>query len=106
MNTKSALQYLLEASLIVGVTISKWGATVTVSCRHLLPNSPDEYELVFNDCHKLSWEVYGEENLVDLEADIIGFSDGLENHQEAAIITTDIFELSILYGGLNISQRT
>jgi hypothetical protein len=52
----------------------------------------------------VSWEVVDPEDVGDAEADLIGFSLGVENQQSEATIHTDLFELSVLYGSFALQK--
>ena len=92
-------------SLVTNVLVTKWGTDVTVLCLYNPLVSSQPYELIFRDCHKLRWEVITSEDMQEPTADLIGFSIGAESHQEAAVITTDMFELSILYGSFILQKN-
>ena len=49
--------------------------------------------------------MHDSEEVHELEADLIGFSIGAEFHKKAAVITTDIFELSIIYGSFVLQKN-
>ena len=63
------------------------------------------FVLVFQDCHDIRLSVHDSEEVHELEADLIGFSIGAESHKKAAVITTDIFELSIIYGSFVLQKN-
>ncbi|GAA6617114.1 hypothetical protein NUACC26_029230 [Scytonema sp. NUACC26] len=86
-----------QTSLITSVAVSLWGNKVSIECVYN-PAERLPYVLVFQDCCDIRWTMHDSEKLHETEADLIGFSMGVESHQEAAVITTDIFELSIIYG--------
>ena len=98
------LTRLLEASLISNVSISHWGGTVVVSCLYLPVASRPPYQLTFHECRERSWEVYGPQLHDEPAADILGFAIGAGNHQQPAVSATDIFELSVLYGSLELAK--
>ncbi|MCV3212368.1 hypothetical protein OGM63_02285 [Plectonema radiosum NIES-515] len=49
--------------------------------------------------------MHDSEEIHELEADLIGFSMGTKSHQEPAVITTDIFEISIIYGSFFLQKN-
>ncbi|WP_158507416.1 hypothetical protein [Nostoc piscinale] len=49
--------------------------------------------------------MHSPEEVHEVEADLIGFSIGTESYQQAAIITTEIFELTIIYGRFVIQKN-
>jgi hypothetical protein len=48
--------------------------------------------------------VHDEEAVGELEAEFFGISLGDAEHRKPAVITTDIFEISILYGSFSIQK--
>ena len=91
-------------SLVTNVLVTKWGSDVLVSCTYDPLGSRRPYQLFFNDCREVRWEVIHPEDVEDAEADLIGFSMGAAGHQGAALIHTDLFELSVLYGSLTVEK--
>ncbi|WP_375498439.1 hypothetical protein [uncultured Nostoc sp.] len=49
--------------------------------------------------------MHDSEEVHESEADLIGFSIGAESHKKATVITTDIFELSIIYGSFVLQKN-
>ena len=90
-------------SLITKVNVSLWGNEVLIECVY----NPEErlpYILAFKDCRDISWTVHDEEAVGELEAEFFGISLGDAEHRKPAVITTDIFEISILYGSFSIQK--
>jgi hypothetical protein len=59
------------------------------------------FRIIFKNCTRFHWEYYGEEDDErDETADVIGFDFRLDQHGQAAILHTDLFEISIHYGSL------
>ena len=58
--------------------------------------------LAFKDYRDIRWTVHDEEEVGELEAEFFGIYLGEPEHQKPAVITTDIFEISILYGSFSI----
>jgi len=90
-------------SLITKVNVSSWGNEVLIECVY----NPEErlpYILAFKDCRDISWTVHDEEAVGELEAEFFGISLGDPEHRKPAVITTDIFEISILYGSFSIHK--
>lgn len=90
-------------SLITNVKVSSWGNEVSIECVY----NPEErlpYVLAFKDCRDIGWTVHDEEEVGELEAEFFGISLGKPEHQKPAVITTDIFEVSILYGSFSIHK--
>ncbi|MFB8798144.1 MAG: hypothetical protein U7126_28835 [Microcoleus sp.] len=90
-------------SLITNVKVSLWGKEVLIECVY----SPEErlpYVLGFKDCREISWTVQDEDEVSELEAEFLGIYLGEPKHHKPAVITTDIFEISILYGSFSIHK--
>ncbi|MEG4585724.1 hypothetical protein QUA54_10980 [Microcoleus sp. MOSTC5] len=90
-------------SLITKVNVSLWGNEVLIECVY----NPEErlpYILAFKDCRNISWTVHDEDEVGELEAEFFGISLGDPEHRKPAVITTDIFEISILYGSFRIHK--
>lgn len=91
-------------SLITNVKVSLWGNEVLIECVY----SPEQrlpYLLEFKDCRDIRWTVHDEEEVNELEAEFFGISFGEPEHHKPAVITTDIFEISILYGSFSIHKE-
>lgn len=84
-------------SLIKSINISLWGNEITFQCLYN-PEEPIPYQIIFKDCQEIRWDVYDSELANELQADLFGISLGEDHHRKPALITTDIFEISILYG--------
>ncbi|MEH2459442.1 hypothetical protein [Nostoc sp.] len=92
-------------SLITSVNMSLWGSEVSVECVYDPTEDRFPYVLVFQDCRDIRWSLHDSEEVHEPEADLIGFSMGAESHKKAAVITTDIFELSIIYGSFVLQKN-
>ncbi|MBH8576720.1 hypothetical protein I8752_27765 [Nostocaceae cyanobacterium CENA369] len=101
--------YLLRlgglTSLITSVNVSLWGNRISVECVYNPTEVRLPYILVFQNCHDIRWSVHNSDKVNEKEADIIGFSIGTESHKKAAVITTDIFEISIAYGRFTLQKN-
>ncbi len=91
-------------SLVTNVKVSLWGNEVLIECVYDPTGDRLPYSLVFQDCRKIMWEVHDEEEIKEPEADLIGIHLGEDAHRTAALIHTDIFAISILYGGFSIHK--
>ena len=87
--------------MVTGVVVTKWGAEVTFSFLYALQQP---YQLVFHDCRELQWDVHSAEDVDEEIANLIGIALGEKGHVKAAVVTTDIFELSILYGSWEVQK--
>ena len=91
-------------SLITNINVSLWGNQIVFECIYDPTGHRSPYSIVFQDCRDISWEVFHPEDVKDPEADLIGFHLGEDAHRTAALIHTDIFEVSILYGSFSIQK--
>ncbi|MCL1475990.1 hypothetical protein [Argonema antarcticum] len=92
-------------SLVTNVKVCWWGNEVLVECLYDPTGSSLPYSLVFKDCRKIRWDVHDEEEVHQPLADLIGIHLGEEAHRKPALIHTDIFEISILYGSFSIQKQ-
>jgi hypothetical protein len=90
------------ASWLTAVTVSCWGNTVVIACE---TGTGQLYRLIYRDCRHLEWEVYGPEDATATVANLIGIKLGQKAHVEPAVITTDIFELAILYESFELQKE-
>lgn len=91
-------------SLITNVNISLWGNEILFECIYDPTVDRLPYSIVFHDCRDINWEVFHPEDVKDIEADLIGFHLGEDAHRQAALIHTDIFAISILYGSFSVRK--
>lgn len=90
-------------SLIANVKIDRWGNQISFECFYN-PEMRSPYVIVFQDCREINWEVQSPEDIGELEADLIGIHLGEDAHRKPAVITTDIFEVSIRYGSFYVEK--
>lgn len=93
------------SSLVKNIEVTQWGNAVVVSCLYDPLGFSKLYQLIFKDCHEVKWLVIEPGDAQESTADLIGFSMGAESHKKAAVITTDIFELSIVYGSFVLQKN-
>ena len=91
-------------SLVTNVNVSLWGNEISFECIYDPMGDRSPYTIVFRDCRDISWEVFHPEDVEDPEADLIGIHLGEDAHRKAALIHTDIFEISILYGSFSVRK--
>jgi len=91
-------------SLVTNVNVCLWGNEILFQCIYDPTGDRLPYSLVFQDCREIMWEVHDEEEVKEPEADLIGIHLGEDAHRKAALIHTDIFEVSILYGSFSIHK--
>ena len=58
--------------------------------------------MIFHNCRKIEWDLIEPESVKDYEADVIDFVLGEKSYEKQATFYTDIFELSVFYGKLEI----
>jgi hypothetical protein len=93
------------ASIIIGIELAEPGQRVLV--RGLYdPKARRPFEMVFTRCREVHLEYLSDEPRPEagLETPLIGISLGEERHRSPAIITTDAFELSILYDEFRVAK--
>lgn len=86
-------------ALITAVRILDWGRRVIVEGVDD-PVTRNDFQIDFGDCRELRWSLYEDAPVDDAEADVIGICLGRDHHREPAVVTTDLFELSIRYGSV------
>ena len=64
-----------------------------------------EFQLIFTRFHILYWQILDDEyDPGTFAVDVIGMEIGEADHREPAVLTTDLFELSVSYGELEIKK--
>jgi hypothetical protein len=91
-------------SLVTKINVSLWGNEISLECIYDPTGDRSPYTIVFHDCRFITWEVHDEEEIQEPEADLIGIHLGEDAHRKAALIHTDIFEISILYGSFSVRK--
>jgi hypothetical protein len=104
MQTMHRSEVGFAPSLVTDIEIGDWGSELVLSCLDD-PLTRRGYEVVFRGCREIRWSLYDAASDAT-EADVIGFCAGTPEHAEPAVLTTDLFELSVLYDRVEIRQRT
>ena len=91
-------------SLITRVEVGQWGRELAFDGFDD-PFARRRTTLRSSVCRDLHWSNYGDA-ATETEADVIGLCLGQANYLEAAIITTDLFELTIHYGTLTVGATS
>lgn len=91
-------------SIVTGISISAWGSQVLLECIYDPTGDRLPYQLLFQCCREVHFEVHDLEEVGECEADLIGISLGENDYKQPAIIHTDIFEISLLYDRIEISR--
>ena len=90
-------------SLIVDVQVRNWGSELVLECLDD-PLTRRRYQLVYKNCREIRWSLLDAEPTPAVEADVIGICPGQAEHAEPAVLTTDVFELTVLYDRLEIRE--
>jgi hypothetical protein len=91
-------------SVVVSVSLLQWGSELQIECLDD-PIDRQRYILIFRNCRDIRWTILEPDLLEDAEAELIGFLSGEDKYQKPAIITTDIFEVSVLYETYEIQKK-
>jgi len=91
-------------SLVTNVTMSLWGHDVAIECLYDPTGDRLPYILNFQDCREIRWEIHDPEEVHETFAELIGIHLGEGDRQKPALIHTDIFEISLLYGTFNLER--
>lgn len=89
-------------SLITNIAFTRWGSEVIISCNYDPLGRARAYVLIFKLCTEVIFRSQNIEKLDETAAELIGLVAGEANYLAPAVITTDIFELSILYGSFEL----
>ena len=85
------------SSLIRSVRLADWGASVLIDCIYDPLGERKGYQLAFRGCSQLQIDLMPGAPVQEQEADLLGISLGQEGGRQPAILTTDLFELHVLY---------
>jgi hypothetical protein len=84
-------------SIIISVEIRDWGQTLLLSGIYNPGGLSRPFQLEFQGCRQISWEVINKPQHGDQTAEMIGLHLGKPKHQQSAQINTDLFEIMLLY---------
>jgi hypothetical protein len=102
-----ALELGKAASVVTAVTINNDTHTITVSCLYDPQDVQMPYTLCFTQCENLTWQPFEVvRDLQQLDAELLGISLGRDGAQQRAVLTTDVFELSFVYGSFSLHTPT
>lgn len=93
----------LMPSLVTDVRVSNWGNELVLECLDD-PLTRRRYQLVYQNCRDIRWSLHDAEATRDAEADVIAICPGQGGHAEPAVLTTDIFELAVLYDRVEVRE--
>ena len=85
------------SSLVRSVRIAQWGALVLVDCIYDPLGERKDYQLSFQGCSRVRIDVVPDAPIGEPEADLLGIGLGQEGSRQPAVLTTDLFELSVTY---------
>ena len=91
-----------SAIFVTAVKTHQFGGILVVECMYWGTDPHRQFELIFEDCSKIEWEINDDYKGIDTEADVIGV-DFDDDHYQAAI-QTDIFAIQVLYRKLTINK--
>jgi hypothetical protein len=85
------------SSLVRSVRLAHWGTTVLVDCLYDPLGERKDYQLSFRGCSQFRIDLKPDAPVQEQEADLIGISLGQEGGRQPAVLTTDLFELHVIY---------
>ena len=95
------------ASVVTAVIVDKDKNTIRVSCLYDPQDVQMPYTLCFNQCGHIAWQAFNEvREPQQLDTELIGISFGPSGTQQLAVLTTDMFELSFIYGSFSLQTPT
>jgi hypothetical protein len=90
---------------VIGIESRLWGKEYVVHFLYNPLTQDKPFHILFKDCSSYRWDTVGSEiDERDVNADVIGFGIGLDQHRQPAVLTTDLFEISIHYGSLVVEK--
>ena len=95
------------ASVVTAVTVDKDQHTIMISCLYDPQDAQMPYTLCFTQCEHIVWQPFKVlPDLQQLDAELIDISLGPRGAQQMAVLTTDVFELSFVYGSFSLQTPT
>ena len=95
------------ASVVTAVAVDKDQHTIMISCLYDPQDAQMPYTLCFIQCEHIAWQTFDAlPDLQQLDAELIGISLGPTGAQQLAVLTTDGFELSFVYGSFSLQTYT
>ena len=85
------------SSLVRSVRIADGGATILVECVYDPLGERESYQLSFRGCSRMVIDRMPDAPVQELDADLLGISLGQDRGRQPAVLTTDLFELHIVY---------
>ena len=95
------------ASVVTAVTVDTDERTIIVSCLYDPQDTQMPYTLCFKQCEHIAWQIFNAlPDLQQLDAELIDISLRPRGAQQMAVLTTDVFELSFVYGSFSLQTPT
>jgi hypothetical protein len=93
------------ASVVTAVIVDK--DTIMIACLYDPQDTQMPYTLCFKQCEHIAWQTFNAlPDLQQLDAELVGLSLGPSGAQQLAVLTTDVFELSFVYGSFSLQTPT
>ena len=97
----------VAASVVIAVTVDKDQHTIMNSCLYDPQDTQMPYTLCFTQCEHIAWQtVKAFPDLQQLDAELIDILLGPRGAQQLAVLATDVFELSFVYGSFSLQTPT
>jgi hypothetical protein len=87
---------------LLGVQVGAWGTEVTLDCSL---DDERKFHVLFEGVTSIQWDVHDAPDEHETSTPVIAVFLGDANYGAAAIIATDIFELSVLYDDISLVKR-
>jgi hypothetical protein len=95
------------ASVVTAVTVDTDQHTIMISCLYDPQDTQMPYTLCFKQYEHSVWQTFKAlPELQQLDAELIDISLGPRGAQQLAVLTTDVFELSFVYGSFSLQTPT
>src|SRR5262249_55377721 len=95
------------ASVVTAVTVDKDQHIIMISCVYDPQDAQMPYTLCLKQCEHIVWQTFKSlPDLQQLDAELLDISLGPRGGQQMAMLTTDVFELSFVYGSFSLQTPT
>ena len=95
------------ASVVIAVIVDKDKHTIMISCLYDPQDTQMPYTLYFKQYEHIAWQTFNAlPDLQQLDAELIDILLGPRGAQQMAVLTTDMFELSFVYGSFSLQTPT
>ena len=79
-------------------SITNWGTEAIADCAY----QERPFQLLFEGVKSIQWDTYEETDELETLLRVVGLLLGADSHRASALIYTELFELSILYGQMTL----